>query len=121
MCAWPLTRIIQFPVWKRVCAGAIFPFAGIQVLLVNVVVVVAELVHGNVQQHERPCLRFREPTRNGLLQPVIQNSELLKNVLVEIEIPGPGALSKDRRAMCEGKSLHFPRDGKTGVHGRATL
>ena len=40
----------------------VFTFAGTQMLLVNAVVVVAKLVHKDVQEHERPSLPFREAT-----------------------------------------------------------
>ena len=58
----------------------------IQMLLVNAVVVVAKLVHENVQERERPCLRFREATRDTILQPVMRNAEPLENVPVKIKI-----------------------------------
>ena len=54
--------------------------------LVDTVIVVAELVHENVQKHECPSLRFREPTRYAVLQPVIRNAKPFKNILVGIKI-----------------------------------
>jgi hypothetical protein len=47
--------------------GIILAFARTQVLLVNAVVVVAKLVHENVQEHKRPSLRFGKPARNAIV------------------------------------------------------
>jgi hypothetical protein len=67
----------------------ILAFAGIQMLLVYSVVVVAKFVHENVQQHERPRLRFRETTRDAFLQPVRRNPEPFEKSLMDIEIRRP--------------------------------
>jgi hypothetical protein len=66
----------------------VFTFAGTVMLLVNAVVMVAKLVHENVQECERSSLRFREPTYDALLLPVIRNTKPLKNMLVSIEVRG---------------------------------
>lgn len=62
--------------------GIILAFAGIPMLLVNAVVVVAKLVHEYVQKHERPSLRLGEPARNAVFQAVVRNAKRFKDVLV---------------------------------------
>src|SRR5437867_6803644 len=64
----------------------VLTFARTQMLLVNTIVVVANLVHENVQEHERPRLGLRKTTGDAILSPIIRNGERVKNVLVVFEI-----------------------------------
>lgn len=54
--------------------------------LVNVVIVVAQLVQENVQEHECPSLRFREPAYDVIRHPVVSDAQPFKNILVSIKI-----------------------------------
>jgi hypothetical protein len=64
----------------------ILTFAGTQMFLVGTVMVVAELVHENVQEHKCPCLRLREAACHAFLLQFMRDAKPLKNVLVRIEI-----------------------------------
>ena len=55
-------------------------------LLVSAVVMMAKLVHENMQKHEGPSLSLGEATCRAILVSVIGNAQLLKDILMGIEI-----------------------------------
>ncbi len=55
-------------------------------LLMDIIVMVSKLVHENMQEHKGPSLLLCETTDDTRLQPIIGNTESLKNTLMGIEI-----------------------------------